>query len=154
MAVSNREDISFRVTPVRTLDEVVYKARIDGALSEGKPNLKMIDLYAGAGGLTLGFSRKFGHRFVSVWANDICPHAVRTYNANFGGHCVAGDIRQFLADPETEIPQADIVIGGPPCQGFSLLNIHLDKFDHSSGLERLGRKLAAKLGRHPRNPGK
>ena len=35
-------------------------------------------------------------------------------------------------------------------KGFSLLNIHLDKFDHSSGLERLGQKLAAKLGRHPR----
>ncbi len=80
---------------------------------------KLIDLFAGAGGLTLGFSR---HGFEPVWANDFNEQAARTYRANFGDHCVAGDIVAILEDPSTRIPRADVVVGGPPCQGFSLLN--------------------------------
>ena len=83
---------------------------------------RLIDLFAGAGGLTLGFTEAFGRPFEPVWANDFNEHAAATYNANFGGHCVAGDIVDLLEDPETQIPSADVVVGGPPCQGFSLLN--------------------------------
>lgn len=83
---------------------------------------KLIDLFSGAGGMTLGFSSKFGHPFESIWANDFNEYCVNTYNANFGNHCVQGDITSILRDPKTKIPNADIVIGGPPCQGFSLLN--------------------------------
>jgi DNA (cytosine-5)-methyltransferase 1 len=82
---------------------------------------RLIDLFSGAGGMTLGFSAAFGNPFVSVWANDFNQYAVNTYNANFGNHCVYGDIVTLLEKPEI-IPSADIVIGGPPCQGFSLLN--------------------------------
>lgn len=88
----------------------------------GGRRYRLIDLFAGAGGLTLGFSEKFGNPFVCVWANDFNKYAAETYNANFGEHCVYGDIVSILEDPRTEIPKADIVIGGPPCQGFSLLN--------------------------------
>lgn len=88
--------------------------------------LKIIDLFAGAGGFTLGFTRyrdAFGNAvFHPVWANDINKDAVATYNANFGDHCLHGDIVNMLNNPCTVIPQADTVIGGPPCQGFSLLN--------------------------------
>jgi DNA (cytosine-5)-methyltransferase 1 len=84
--------------------------------------LRLIDLFSGAGGLTLGFTELSSHDFVSVWANDIDKDAVATYNRNFGPHCVLGDIESLLKDPQIEIPQADVVIGGPPCQGFSLLN--------------------------------
>lgn len=84
--------------------------------------LRLIDLFSGAGGLTLGFTELSGHDFVSVWANDIDKDAVATYNRNFSPHCVLGDIESLLKDPQIEIPQADVVIGGPPCQGFSLLN--------------------------------
>lgn len=87
-----------------------------------KYRFKIIDLFAGAGGLTLGFTKKFGNDFQSVWANDFNAYAAETYNANFGRHCTHGDILELLADPLTEIPSADVVIGGPPCQGFSLLN--------------------------------
>lgn len=90
-------------------------------MSEAK-QIKLIDLFAGAGGFSLGFRRQFGSRLSVVWANDFNPESVATYNANFGDHCTFGDIVDILADPETEIPKADIVIGGPPCQGFSLLN--------------------------------
>lgn len=84
--------------------------------------LRLIDAYSGAGGMTLGFTMLNGDSFNPVWANDINEYAVHTYNTNFGEHCVHGDIEVLLDDPDLEIPKADVVIGGPPCQGFSLLN--------------------------------
>ena len=72
--------------------------------------------------MSLGFSESFGHNFIPVWANDNNEFAVDTYNANFGFHCVVGDINELLGSPYIKIPKADVVIGGPPCQGFSLLN--------------------------------
>ncbi|HHT26147.1 MAG TPA: DNA cytosine methyltransferase [Firmicutes bacterium] len=106
-----------------SIDEVaVYYRRISGQLQEGGASYRLIDAFAGAGGMTLGFTKAFGHVFNPVWANDFNNDAVASYNANFGEHCVYGDIIDILADPATRIPQADVVIGGPPCQGFSLLN--------------------------------
>lgn len=87
---------------------------------------RLIDLFAGAGGFTLGFSVGFGHRFEPVWAIDNDPAAVATYNANLGGHCRCGDIVDVLADPGFVVPASEVVIGGPPCQGFSLLNKNRD----------------------------
>jgi DNA (cytosine-5)-methyltransferase 1 len=84
--------------------------------------IRLIDLFAGCGGMTLGFVRLSKGLFESVWANDVNGHAAATYNANFGDHCVVGDIVDLLNAPDIEIPGADLVIGGPPCQGFSLLN--------------------------------
>jgi len=102
-------------------EEDVYRARTSVGLN-GLPTFRLIDLFAGAGGMTLGFSAAFGHRFESVWANDFNAFAANTYNRNFGPHCTHGDIVAILEDPKTRIPAADVVIGGPPCQGFSLLN--------------------------------
>jgi DNA (cytosine-5)-methyltransferase 1 len=87
---------------------------------------RLIDLFAGAGGFTQGFVDHFGDRVESVWANDFDIAATRTYNANFGDHCEFGDIVELLEDSDIVIPEADIVIGGPPCQGFSLLNKNRD----------------------------
>ncbi len=100
------------------LPEVPWRAH-------GTP-FRVIDLFAGAGGMTLGFTKGFEHRFAPVWASDFNDYAVATYNANFGSHCVSGDIVERLNDPNIVIPQADVVIGGPPCQGFSLLNSSRD----------------------------
>lgn len=83
---------------------------------------KLIDLFCGAGGLSLGFSEEFNHYFKSIWANDFNQYAADTYNKNFGSKCVVGDIVALLKNAEIKIPDADVVIGGPPCQGFSLLN--------------------------------
>lgn len=102
--------------------EYVYQERREGRLLNTAPTFKLVDLFAGAGGLTLGFTTSFGHTFTPVWANDFNAYAVNTYNANFGHHCLHGDIVGLLSDPRIEIPAADVVIGGPPCQGFSLLN--------------------------------
>ncbi|MDD2670997.1 MAG: DNA cytosine methyltransferase, partial [Syntrophales bacterium] len=98
----------------------IYEARTGGVTR--KKRYKIIDVFSGAGGMTLGFSKRFGHVFEPIWANDFDEDCVRTYNANFGNHCIHGDIQDILTDSRAEIPEADVVIGGPPCQGFSLLN--------------------------------
>ena len=84
--------------------------------------IKVIDLFSGAGGFTLGFKQYFQDMLEPIWATDFNSAAAATYNANFGDHCVVGDIVDILQDPTFEVPQADLVIGGYPCQGFSLLN--------------------------------
>lgn len=84
-------------------------------------SVRLIDLYCGAGGLTVGFTWLSQHPYKPVWANDFNQYAAETYNKNFGPHCKVGDITEILSNG-TEIPSADVVIGGPPCQGFSLLN--------------------------------
>lgn len=68
-------------------------------------NFCLIDLFSGAGGLTLGFTNVFHRNFVPIWANDFNKYAVDTYNANFGNHCIAGDILDLLEDPNIEIPK-------------------------------------------------
>lgn len=76
-----------------------------------------MSLYTGAGGMDLGF-RAAG--FAPIWANDIDGAAVETYNKAFDGHVAyEGD----LAEVSATLPKprsADLVIGGPPCQGFSV----------------------------------
>lgn len=99
-------------------DLATYESRINS--ESKKQSFTLIDLFCGAGGMTLGFT--ICNRFKPVWANDFNKYCVETYNTNFGNHCIHGDIVEILEDPQTVIPQADVVIGGPPCQGFSLLN--------------------------------
>lgn len=91
-----------------------------GTNGNGSKKYRLIDLFCGAGGFTRGFANT--GRFESVFANDIRPWAAATFNANFGDHCVTGDINDLLERKGFEFPQGDVVIGGPPCQGFSLLN--------------------------------
>ncbi len=122
MSKINKYDKAKKDIPLVAEEEAVYLARVDGTLQGVKLRPKLIDLFAGAGGITLGFTKLTGHGFEPVWANDFNDHAARTYNANFGNHCIVGDIVSILENPRTKIPKADIVIGGPPCQGFSLLN--------------------------------
>lgn len=78
--------------------------------------MKVVSLFCGAGGLDLGFIRS-GHKV--VWATDIDQHAIATYHHNISKHAHLADIRTI----NTEIiPECDIVIGGFPCQGFSVAN--------------------------------
>ena len=103
-------------------EQRTYELRMDGKLARKRKRFRLIDTFAGAGGMTLGFSKRFGHAFDPVWANDFNRYCVETYNANFGEHCLSGDIVDILNDSSVKVPEADVVIGGPPCQGFSLLN--------------------------------
>lgn len=84
----------------------------------------LIDLFSGAGGMTLGFAgERFHGGYRSVFAIDNDAPAVDTYNRNFcpdSPHCIVDGIEEWIS--QNDIPAADVVIGGPPCQGFSLLN--------------------------------
>ena len=72
--------------------------------------------------MTLGFTDpRFSGGFVSAFAIDHDRAASASYSQNFGCHAVCGDIEKWI-NGKYVIPEADIVIGGPPCQGFSLLN--------------------------------
>jgi DNA (cytosine-5)-methyltransferase 1 len=74
----------------------------------------MIDLFAGCGGMTSGFTAA---GFTPILAVEHNLHAAATYAANFGeDHVRWADIATV-----TDIPRADVIIGGPPCQGFSNL---------------------------------
>lgn len=130
---SRTEEPQLLISP-HSMDEEVFRRRVQGKLCPAlRPRL--IDLFAGAGGLTLGFSTLMLHCFEPAWANDFNIHAVETYNANFGNHCISGNIIDLLSNTSIKIPEAAVVIGGPPCQGFSLLN-KLRKVDERKQLWR------------------
>jgi len=78
--------------------------------------LPLIDLFAGCGGMTLGFERS--GLFKSVLAVEWERDAGDTFRRNFGDHIFEGAIEDV-----PRFPSADIVVGGPPCQGFSPLNM-------------------------------
>lgn len=78
---------------------------------------KVIDLFAGAGGMTLGFVRQ---GFDPILAIEKEPDFAQTYAANFGAHVIVQDIADIVDAGGVQL-KADVVIGGPPCQGFSNL---------------------------------
>lgn len=78
--------------------------------------MRVVSLFSGAGGLDLGF-KLAGHEI--IWANDLYEDAVHTYIKNMGDHIVMEDISKI---DTSDIPDCDIVMGGFPCQGFSVAN--------------------------------
>jgi DNA (cytosine-5)-methyltransferase 1 len=81
--------------------------------------IKVLDLFAGAGGLTAGLYSA-SDRFKTVGAVEMDVAAAASFEATYGPDLVyAGDIKTWL--DEANVPRADLIIGGPPCQGFSSL---------------------------------
>lgn len=82
-----------------------------------KKKYRVISLFSGAGGMDLGF---INVGFDIVWANDFFKEAVESYKKNVDDRIVYGDITQI---DSSEMPdEIDLVIGGFPCQGFSVAN--------------------------------
>ena len=80
-----------------------------------KPSV--VGLFSGCGGLDLGFKQA---GFDILWANDFDKDSVETYKNNIGDHIVLGDITKISSK---EIPSNfDVLLGGFPCQGFSVAN--------------------------------
>jgi DNA (cytosine-5)-methyltransferase 1 len=76
---------------------------------------RVASLFSGCGGMDLGFAQA-GYEL--VWANDFEKSACETYEQNLGPHIVHGDITELDL---TEIPDCDVMIGGFPCQDFSMI---------------------------------
>ena len=79
---------------------------------------KTFDLFAGIGGIRLGFERAFGEDIKNVFVSEWDKYAQKTYKANFHDDFeIAGDITQIN---EKDIPKFDICLAGFPCQAFSI----------------------------------
>jgi DNA (cytosine-5)-methyltransferase 1 len=92
--------------------------------------MKVVSLFSGAGGLDLGLVLT-GHEV--VWANDSDPDCVTTYRQNLSPHITLADVATL---PTTDIPDADLIVGGFPCQGFSLANLLRSADDDRNRLYR------------------
>lgn len=79
-----------------------------------KSDIEIVSLFCGAGGLDLGFERA---GFKTVWANDILPEACETHRRWSSAEVVCANIKDVDV---SSIPRTPVVIGGFPCQGFSL----------------------------------
>lgn len=95
------------------------------AASSSNKKIKVVSLFSGCGGMDLGFVGGFEflgksyakHPYQIVWANDFNEAACRTYARNIGKHVQHGDIWKLIDDIPDE---ADVVIGGFPCQDISV----------------------------------
>ena len=95
---------------------------------------KSIDLFAGVGGIRMGFDNAFGKQIKTVFVSEWDEYAQKTYKANFKDDFgIAGDITQI---DEKEIPSFDICLAGFPCQAFSLAGKRQGFEDDYKGLCR------------------
>ena len=95
---------------------------------------RSIDLFAGIGGIRLGFDKVFGKTIQTVFVSEWDKFAQQTYRANFTDEFdISGDITQIN---ETDIPPFDICLAGFPCQPFSMAGKHMGFDDDYKGMCR------------------
>lgn len=101
--------------------------------------MKIVSFFSGAGGMDLGFLLA-GHQI--IWANDFDKDAVETYNYNIGKYsnhkAICEDIVSLLDTTKEKIdkilPDCDLIIGGFPCQGFTIANLNRSMEDERNYL--------------------
>lgn len=79
-------------------------------------DIRTVSVFSGAGGLDIGAIQAGAN---IIWANDVMKEACQSYRDNIGSHIVCGDINEKIAEIK-ELDNVSLVIGGPPCQGFSV----------------------------------
>ena len=107
---------------------------------------KVISLFSGAGGMDLGFIKA---GFKICLANDFDSNAVETYRYNIGEHIIEKNIKNLFVEEKEikEYSDIDVVIGGPPCQGFSIAGKigRTFKDDERNGLYREFVRIVSKI---------
>lgn len=105
---------------IRTLRDAVDQRRTSEEGPASGVGFRFIDLFAGIGGLRMGFETIGGHCvFTSEWDKN----AQKTYAMNFpDNHPIAGDIREYSKDTDL-IPEHDVLLAGFPCQPFSIAGV-------------------------------
>ena len=96
--------------------------------------VKVIELFAGVGGFRVGLDRADADFFKTIWANQWEPatkvqHAAMVYEKNFGAGSVVNDDINLVKTED--IPDHDILVGGFPCQDYSVANT----LSRSGGIE-------------------
>ncbi|HGT4491898.1 TPA: DNA cytosine methyltransferase, partial [Escherichia coli] len=87
--------------------------------------MKVFDLFCGTGGFSKGFENSEGANFEVSFGIDLLRTSVATFRLNHPkAHAVTGDIRKISKKNVSEMTgvkkgELDVLVGGPPCQGFS-----------------------------------
>ena len=79
---------------------------------------QVVSIFSGCGGLDLGFHLE---GYETIWANDFAEWAVKSFEKNFGKVIHLKDITKINPYTDKTIPKCDIVLGGFPCQDFSII---------------------------------
>lgn len=109
------EELFFIADTANENSDVVSETVVPMQVSNKKWNtFRFIDLFAGIGGIRLGFESLGGR---CVFSSEFDEDACKTYEANFGEH-PSGDITKISAE---DIPDFDILLAGFPCQAFSII---------------------------------
>lgn len=105
--------------------------------------MRVASFFAGVGGIDLAFK---ACGFNIVWANEIDPDACQTYRLNFDSELIEGDIRKIRLK---DIPDFDVMVGGFPCQAFSVAGLRKGFADKRGNLffelERIFRRKKPKV---------
>jgi DNA (cytosine-5)-methyltransferase 1 len=104
----------------------------------GGYELTVLSLFSGAGGLDLGII-KAGNSV--IWANEIDKNSVETYKKNISNYISCTDIKDVCI---AHLPNTDVVVGGFPCQGFSLANLQRQVDDERNKLYKYFYKVIKK----------
>ena len=84
-----------------------------------KKTIRVVSLFSGCGGLDLGFEQVGDYK--TLWANDFKHEACQTFRRHFGDIIVEGDVEQIDPYNNSSVPDCDLVLGGFPCQDFSII---------------------------------
>lgn len=105
-----------------------YKQNNFNHITNSHAKFKAIDLFAGVGGIRLGFKKVFGDKIDFTFSSEIDKFSQQTYQENFG-EVPHGDITKI---DEKDIPPHDIILAGFPCQAFSVAG-HRKGFEDTRG---------------------
>jgi len=115
-----REETIPKIAVCRALQTLGEFSTPSPVPAQSQVGFRFVDLFAGIGGLRIGFQGIGGH---CVFTSEWDKYAQTTYQDNFrDNHPLHGDVREFSESPE-KIPAHDVLLGGFPCQPFSIAGV-------------------------------